>query len=111
MEYKAIAKYIKHSPYKIRPMADVIRGKSILYALSWLKAYRVKKAEPLIKVVESAVANAKNLGGLEMDQLILSEIKVDQGPIFKYFKPGAMGRASAQRRRYSHIDVKVAKKS
>jgi len=111
MEFRAIAKYVKHSPYKIRPMADVIRGKDVDYAINFLKSYRMKKAMPVIKVIESAVANAKNNGGVDKDQLVLSSIQVDQGPIFKYFKPGAMGRASVQKRRYCHISVKLAQKA
>lgn len=111
MEYKSIAKFLKYSPYKLRPLADIVRGKDVDYAINWLKSYRNQRTIPVLKAIESAAANAKSIDGLEKDQLVLSEIKVDQGPIFKYFKPGAMGRANPQRRRFSHISVKLAKKA
>lgn len=105
MQFVAKAKYIQCSPYKLRPIADVVRGKNITYALSWLATYRNRRVEPMQKVIESAVANAKNLGATNGGSLIIKEIRVDQGPIRKYFKPGAMGRAVIQRTRSSHLSV------
>lgn len=104
-QFKSLAKYIMYSPYKLRPIVDVIRGKSADYALSWLATYKTKRALPVHKVLKSAVANAKQQAKSEANQLLIKEIKVDQGPIHKYFKPGAMGKASIQRRRMSHISV------
>lgn len=111
MEFVSIAKFIKYSPYKLRPLADVVRGKDLVYALGWLNTYRNKRVDPVRKAIESAAANAKNVGGVDKKDLVLSEIKIDQGPIFKYFKPGAMGRANIQRRRFCHISVKLSKKA
>lgn len=111
IEFVAIAKFLKYSPYKLRPLADVVRGKDLIYALGWLNTYRNKRVEPVKKVIESAMANAKDRAGLEKSDLYISEIRIDEGPIFKYFKPGAMGRANVQRRRFCHISVKVSKKA
>src|SRR5579885_2421598 len=105
MRFVAKAKYIRLSPYKLRPIADVIRGKNVQFALNWLATCALKKAEPIQKIVQSAAANAKQQGKVEADQLIIKEIKIDQGPIFRYFKPGAMGRANIQRKRLSHMNV------
>ncbi len=105
MNFLAKARYIRISPYKIRPLADVIRGKSAEFALSWLNTYAVKKAVPLYKLIESAVANAKHNGNVAADSLYVKEIRIDQGPIVRYFKPGAMGRANPQRKRLSHMSV------
>lgn len=107
MEYVAKARFIRLSPYKLRPIADVIRGKNVQFALNWLATCALKKAEPIQKIVQSAAANAKDQGSVEADQLIIKEICIDQGPIIRYFKPGAMGRANIQRKRLSHMKVTV----
>lgn len=116
---KAIAKNIPCSPYKLRPIVDVIRQKNVLYALQWLGSiYRNKKTVPLRKVIESAVSNLlfqQNLDTKARDPHVISnlefiEIKVDQGAIRKYFKPGAQGRATILRTRYSHISVIIGQK-
>lgn len=107
MQFKALGKNIKRSPSKLRPIADVIRGKSVQYALNWLTVYPARKALPIKKVVQSAAANAKNLQDIEVDKLTISEIKVDQGPAYKYFRPGPMGRSKILRKRLSHITVVV----
>ena len=61
--------------------------------------------EPVKKLLASAVANAKNLKDVDATQLRVKEIRVDQGPMYRYFKPGAMGRANVQRKRFSHLSV------
>jgi len=105
MQFVAKAKYIHHSPYKLRPLADVVRGKNVKFALDWLTTFPVRKSEPLKKVIASAAANAKNLHDLSSENLAIKEIRIDQGPIMRYFKAGAMGRANIQRKRFSHISV------
>jgi large subunit ribosomal protein L22 len=107
MQYVAKSKYVRFSPYKLRTLADVIRGKNVRFALDWLSTCALKKAMPIEKALKSAAANAKQLGNFEADQLTVREIRVDQGPIFRYFKPGAMGRASIQRKRLSHMKIIV----
>lgn len=111
MQFVARAKYIKYSPYKLRPLVDVIRGKNAAYALNWLVTYGTKRSTPIMKALESAIANAKNLSQTEAKELAVKEIRVDQGPIRKYFKPGAMGRASIQRKRQSHISIVLETKN
>lgn len=107
MQYVAKAKFIRYSPYKLRPLVDVIRGKNVQFALNWLATCSLKKAEPVIKVLSSAAANAKSLANIEASDLMLTEFRVDQGPIVRYFKAGAMGRANIQRKRLSHMSVIV----
>lgn len=107
MEYKAIARFVRYSPYKLRPIADVIRGKGVQEALNWLVVNANKRVLPIQKAIESAAANAKQHDNYAVDQLILKEIRIDEGPFFRYFKAGAMGRAQLQRRRLSHIRVVV----
>jgi len=105
MQITAKAKYIRLSPYKVRPLADVVRGKTAAYALNWLATCAVKKAIPLQKLIESAVANAKHNNNIELGSLLVKDIRIDQGPIIRYFKPGAMGRANIYRKRLSHMSV------
>jgi len=105
MKYKSIARFVRYSPYKLRPIADVIRGKMVQDALGWLVVHANKRVVPIKKVIESAVANAKQLDNCQPVDLIVKEIRVDEGPSYRYFKPGAMGRARTQRRRLSHVQV------
>lgn len=107
MQFVAKAKYIRVSPYKLRPLVDVIRGKTVKFALDWLSTCALKKAEQVVKVLKSAAANAKQIDNIEATQLKIADFRVDQGPIVKYFKPGAMGRANIQRKRMSHMSVIV----
>jgi len=104
-EYIAIAKYIRYSPYKLRPIVDVVRGKRAQSALNWLSTYAGKRVLPISKVIASAVANAKSLDGQMAEELVVKDIRVDQGPMHRYFRPGAMGRAQVQCRRTCHIRV------
>jgi large subunit ribosomal protein L22 len=111
MQFVAKAKRLPFSPYKLRPLADIVRGKDVDYALGWLSTHQTKRVAPVKKLIESAVANAKNLKSIESSDLCIKEIKVDEGKIFRYFKPGAMGRAAPQKRRFSHISVILEQKS
>jgi large subunit ribosomal protein L22 len=105
MRFNAKARYVSFSPYKLRPIADVIRGKNVHQALAWLATCALKRVVPLKKVIESAAANALTLQGMALSDLFIESICVDQGPIRRYFKPGAMGRSNIQRERKSHITV------
>jgi large subunit ribosomal protein L22 len=105
MQFKAISKNIPFSPFKLRPLVDVVRGKSAIYALQWLSTQSLQRVRPIKKLIESAVANAKHLQGVEGTDLQVKAIVVDQGKTFRYFKPGSMGKAAPQRRRFSHISV------
>lgn len=110
MQFIAKTKYVWYSPYKLRPLADVIRGKGAVEAINWLTVYGTKRSIPLMKTLASAVANAKDLQNLTPADLTVKEIRIDQGPIRRYFKPGAQGRAMPQRSRQSHIQVIVESK-
>ncbi len=107
MQFVAKARYIRISHFKMRPLADVVRGKNVAYALNWLSTCALKKAVPIQKLIQSAAANAKSLQNLDSNELVVKEIRVDQGPMFRYFKPGAMGRANIYRKRLSHVSVVV----
>lgn len=110
MEAKAIAKFIRISPRKVRQVADLIRGKKVGEALAILKFTPKGAALPVEKVVKSAVANAEHNYEMNVDNLYISSIFIDQGPTLKRFKPRAMGRADMIRKRSSHITVIVSEK-
>ena len=104
---KAKSKFVRISPYKLRPIVNVIRGNRLDRALAWLKATSKKKTQPILKILISAFANAEHSIGsaVSAESFYIKEIRVDQGPTVKYFKPGAMGRACVQRKRLSHLEV------
>ncbi len=104
-QFIAKAKFLWYSPYKLRPIVNVVRGKDVPAALQWLTTYRTQRAVPVLKLLESAVANAKSWKNIEPAQLVVKEIRCDGGPIHRYFKPGAQGRAQIQRKRMCHMKV------
>ena len=105
-------KYIRISPYKLRPIANAIKGYSLERAFALLKNEGIKRVKPIEKTLFSAYSNGKNLypDVSSMNEFAIKEIRVDNGPIIKYYKPGAMGRASIQRKRLSHLHVILEKK-
>lgn len=110
MEAKAIAKFIRLSPRKARMVVDLIRGKKLEEALAILRYTPNKATEAVTKVVKSAAANAEHNNEMDKDELIISQVYVDQGPTLKRFMPRAMGRADVMRRKTSHITVVVSDK-
>lgn len=109
MEAKAKAKYIRISPRKARQATKLIQGKSVPEAINLLKFTPKKSCRILQKVLDSAVANAKQKRlNLEMDDLYIKNAFVDQGPTLKRIQPRAMGRAYRICKRSSHITVVVA---
>jgi large subunit ribosomal protein L22 len=108
MEAKAVSKYIRISPFKIRRVMDQVRGKPVEEALRKLAFTPKKGARILEKVIRSAVANAEHNLGLDVDKLIIKRVYADQGPTLKRWIPRAMGRANRILKRTSHITVVVA---
>ncbi|KYG89951.1 MULTISPECIES: 50S ribosomal protein L22 [Bacillales] len=107
---KAIARTVRIAPRKVRLVVDLIRGKQIGEAVAILR-HTPKAASPVVeKVLKSAVANAEHNYELDVNNLVVSEIFVDEGPTLKRFRPRAQGRASAINKRTSHITVVVSEK-
>ncbi len=105
MESKAKLKYLIMAPRKVRLVADQMRGQSVAKSKSFLK-FTVKKATaPLLKLLDSAVANAKNDFDLDEPNLYISEIRVDEGPKIKRWMPRARGSASQIQKKTSHITL------
>jgi large subunit ribosomal protein L22 len=113
-EVKAVAKHIQISPQKVRLVVDVVRGKDAGEALDILRFMPQKAAEPVYKLIQSAVANAEQNFGLEMEELVVSKIYADDGPR-RRLSPyggrfGARGRFKPILRRSSHITVVLAER-
>lgn len=105
MEVKAKAKYIRRSPKKVRLVVDVIRGLDVSTAENQLKFMNKGVVAPILKLLNSAVANAEYNFELKKDNLYIKEVRVDQGPTLKRWMPRAMGRATTIRKKSSHISV------
>ncbi|HTL88797.1 MAG TPA: 50S ribosomal protein L22 [Leptolyngbya sp.] len=107
-EVKAIARYIRMSPFKVRRVLDQIRGRSYREALIILEFMPYRACEPVLKVLRSAAANAEHNEGLNRGNLIVSQAFADQGPVLKRFRPRAQGRAYQIRKPTCHITIGVA---
>lgn len=107
MEARAQARFVRVTPTKARRVVDLIRGRKADEAVALLRFAPQAAAEPVRKVLESAMANAENNEGLAIDALYIAEAYVDEGPTLKRFRPRAHGRAYRIRKRTSHITVVV----
>jgi large subunit ribosomal protein L22 len=110
MQVKAVHRYARISPQKARLVADLIRGKSAETAVNML-AFSDKKAGELVKkVLDSAIANAENNEGVDIDTLSVVAVYVDEGPRMKRMQARAKGRGNRIVKRLSHITVVVGDK-
>ena len=113
MESTAKLKYVRQSPFKIRFVADLIRGKDVTDAINILSSTNKKASEFLLKLLNSAVSNINYNNediNLEQNDLYIKKIYVDGGPTLKRFRPAAMGRAAPIKKRMSHITVIIGEK-
>lgn len=108
MATQAILRQAKIAPQKARLVADQIRGLPVESALDILSFSHKKAAVMLKKLLESAIANAENNDGADIDELHVKEIYVDQGPMLKRMQPRAKGRGCRILKRSSHITITVA---
>jgi large subunit ribosomal protein L22 len=107
METRAVAKYVRIAPRKVRRVMDLVRGQYVDDALKTLQFLPNRAAKHLRKVVESARANAENNFAMETETLKITTAFVDAGPTMKRLQPRAMGRAYRILKRSSHITVVV----
>lgn len=107
---QATARTVRIAARKVRLVVDLIRGKSVSEAAAILK-FTPRGASPVVsKVLMSAVANAENNFDLDREDLVVSEVFVNEGPTLKRFRPRAKGSASPINKRTSHITVVVSEK-
>ena len=106
-EIRAVSKYVRMSPSKIRRVLRQIQGKTYSEALLLLEFMPYASCAPIIKVLRSATANARNNFGLDETKLVIKSAFADQGPIMKRFRPRAQGRAYRILKATSHITIVV----
>lgn len=106
---KAVLKNYRQSPRKVRLLADLVRGKKVVKALEVLSFTNKRAAEPVVKLLNSAVANAKQHGA-DVEKLFIKSIAVDKGIVLKRFMPRARGSAAQILKRASHISVELGSK-
>ena len=102
---KAVAKHVRISPYKVRIILDIIRGKGYKEAVAILENTPKAASEPIKKVLMSAAANAEHNLGMDKDNLFVAKAYADQGPTLKRVMPRAQGRAFRILKRTSHITI------
>ena len=107
---RAQAKYVRCAPRKARLVVDHIRGKSIADARAILTHTPRAAARDVLKLLESAVANAENNHELDPDDLVVRKVYVDEGPTLKRYRPRALGRATRIRKRTSHMTIQLSPK-
>ena len=107
MAYEATYRFARISARKVRPLADLIRGKQADDALNILKYQPHRGARMLEKVLHSALANAEDLRAPNLHHLKVTDCRVDGGPMFKRMRPHARGMASVILKRFSHIHVEL----
>ena len=112
MAFESTHKFARISPRKVRPLADMVRGKFVDEALDILRYQPHRGARLLERVIRSALANAQdpdqNPGQIVQEHnLFISDVRVDGGPMFKRMKPGARGMAFIIKKRMSHIRVGI----
>jgi large subunit ribosomal protein L22 len=105
IKIRAIARYIRVSPRKIRLLMREIKGKKVEEAINLL-AFAPQRGAPILrKLINSALANASQYPDIDVDNLFIRHIYADEGPTLKRFRPRAMGRATRIRKRTSHLTV------
>ena len=104
-EIRAVSKYVRMSPGKIRRVLRQIQGKTYSEALLLLEFMPYASCSPIIKVLRSATANARNNFGMDEKELVIKSAFADQGPMMKRFRPRAQGRAYRILKATSHITI------
>lgn len=109
-QVRATARFIPMSPQKVRLVVDMVRGMDVIDAMDALRFNTKAASDPVAKLIRSAVANAEENYGLTREELFVSEIFADQGPIRRWRRFGARGRFKPLKRRTSHITVVLSER-
>lgn len=110
MEAKAYLKYLRMSPRKVKLQCDMIRGKDVKSAIAYIMYTPKAASEPVLKLLRSAIANAENNHGMDVEKLYISTATADPGPTLKRGRPRAQGRYNRILKRTTHITIGVSEK-
>jgi len=111
VEVRAVSKYVRMSPRKVRLVVDLVRGRDVSEALTILRFTPKAAADPVARVIASAAANAEENYGLAAGELYVARIWADEGPTLRRGRAGARGRYKPMHRRSSHITVVLAERT
>jgi large subunit ribosomal protein L22 len=111
VEVRAVSKYVRMSPQKVRLVVDLVRGRAVNEALTVLRFTPKAAADPVARVIASAAANAEENYGLAADELYVARIWADEGPTLRRGRAGARGRYKPLLKRGSHITVVLAERT
>ena len=103
---QATSKFLRVSPTKVRQIIDLVRGKDVVSSLTLLAHMNKPTKEKVVKVLVSAIANAKQKG-INEDQLVIAKITADQGPTWKRFRSAPFGRAVGIQKKTTHLRVEL----
>lgn len=106
---RSIARYVRLSPTKVRPVILLIKGRRVSEALSILANVHKGASIHLRRLIQSAISNTKKIPHLKVNELYISKLIADEGPMMKRYKAQAMGRATTIRKRTSHILLELDK--
>ena len=106
----AMTRNARISPYKLRQVLELIRGKSAAKAVVILKFSDKRAAGIILKVLNSAMANAEHNYGMDLDKLYVHEAYANQGPMMKRFRPVSMGRAHPYVHKLSHVTITLGER-
>ena len=104
-QVKVQLNYLRIAPRKVRLVANLLKGMEATHALMQLKFLQKRSSMPIAKLLQSAIAGARNNFELKIEDLYIKEIIVNPGPVLKRFRPRAMGRAAKIRKRTSHVSL------
>ena len=111
MEAKAHLKYLRISPRKVKILCDLIRGKDAKTACAYIMQTPKAASEPTLKLLKSAIANAENNHGMDVDKLYVSTAIANPGPVLKRGMPRAKGRYNRILKRTTHLTIGVSEKA
>ncbi len=111
MEAKAHLKYLRISPRKVSILCDLIRGKDVKTACAYILSTPKAASEPVLKLLKSAIANAENNNGMDVEKLYVSTAIANPGPVLKRGRPRAKGRYNRILKRTTHITIGVSEKA
>ena len=111
MEAKAHLKYLRISPRKVSILCDLIRGKDVKTACAYIMNTPKAASEPVLKLLKSAIANAENNNGMDVEKLYVSTAIANPGPVLKRGRPRAKGRYNRILKRTTHITIGVSEKA
>ncbi len=109
-EVRAVLRFLRQGPRKVRLVGNVLRGLDIRHARAELAVLSKRSTVPLLKLLNSAVANAKHNLTISEDRLFVKQVRVDEGPALKRFMPKAHGRATEIKKRSCHVTITLGVK-